>query len=383
MSFWGYPRLDGAIGTRNYVGVISTVACANDVAQWIAKQVPGCALFAHQQGCGQAEPDMELVHCTLTSLGCNPNLAGVLLVSLGCEGPIDDIMAGIATSRKPIASVVIQELGGASAAVAEGSRLARQMAMDASAIRREEVDDSKLMIGVKCGASDPTSGLASNPSIGAACDMLIEKGGACIFGETPEMMGAEHILANRAASPEIGRKIIEIVNRMEQRSLAMGVDMRGANPSRGNIAAGLTSIEEKSLGAIVKGGTTPIKGVCEYGERPEGSGLFIVDGPGQEPKAVTALAAAGAQVILFSTGIGAPHGFPFVPVIKVTANPKTYQQLSEHIDFYVDIGGGASHKELGYDILMETLAVASGKKTKAENLGYVNFTDIWTAGTTF
>ena len=383
MSFWGYPRPDGTVGTRNYVGVISTVACASDVARWIAEQVPGCALFAHQQGCGQAEPDMELVHRTLASLGCNPNLAAVLLVSLGCEGSVDDIMAGIAASGKSVAKVVIQELGGASAAVAEGSRLARNMVTDASLIRREEVDDSKLMIGVKCGASDPTSGLASNPSIGAACDILIEKGGRCIFGETPEMMGAEHILARRARSPEIGRKIIEIVDRMEKRSMAMGVDMRGANPSRGNIAAGLTSIEEKSLGAIVKGGSMPIEGVCEYGERPEGTGLFVVDGPGQEPKAVTALAAAGAQVILFSTGIGAPHGFPFVPVIKVTANPKTYQRLSEHIDFYVDIAGSASYKELGRKIFMETLAVASGKRTKAENLGYVNFTDIWTAGTTF
>jgi len=383
MSFWGYPRPDGGFGARNYVGVISTVACANEVARWIAEQVPGCALFAHQQGCGQAEPDMELVHRTLASLGCNPNLAVVLLVSLGCEGPVDDIMAAIAASKKAVAKVVIQELGGASVAVAEGSRLARQMAADASLIRREEVDDSRLMIGVKCGASDPTSGLASNPSIGAACDILIEKGGRCIFGETPEMMGAEHILARRARSPEIGRKIVEIVDRMEKRSMAMGVDMRGANPSRGNIAAGLTSIEEKSLGAIVKGGTTPIQGVCEYGERPEGAGLFIVDGPGQEPKAVTALAAAGAQVVLFSTGIGAPHGFPFVPVIKVTANPKTYQRLSEHIDFYVDIAGEASFRELGHKIFMEALAVASGKKTKAENLGYVNFTDIWTAGTTF
>ena len=383
MSFWGYPRPDGSVGSRNYVGVISTVACASNVAQWIVQQVPGCALFAHQQGCGQAKPDMELVHRTLASLGCNPNLAGVLLVSLGCEGPVDDIMEGIAASGKAVDKVVIQQAGGASTALAEGCRLARQMVMDASAIRRQEVDDARLMIGVKCGASDPTSGLGSNPSIGAACDILIEKGGSCIFGETPEMMGAEHILARRAASPEIGRKIIEIVSRMEKRSLAMGVDMRGANPSRGNIAAGLTSIEEKSLGAIVKGGTTPIKGVCEYGERPEGHGLFIVDGPGQEPKAVTALAAAGAQVILFSTGIGAPHGFPFVPVVKVTANPKTYQQLSEHIDFYVDIGGRGTHKELGRDILRQVLAVASGKKTKAESLGYVNFTDIWTAGTTF
>ena len=381
MSFWGYTRTNGSVGTRNFVGVISTVTCANDVAQWITQQVPECALFTHQQGCGQSGPDMEIVHRTLISLGCNPNLAGVLLVSLGCEGPADHIMEGIAASGKPVSKIVIQDLGGASAALTEGSRLARQMVTDASRMHPEEVDDSNLMIGVKCGASDTTSGLAANPSIGAACDILIEKGGSCIFGETPEMMGAEHILARRAASPEIGRKIIEIVDRMEKRALSMGVDMRGANPSRGNIAAGLTTIEEKSLGAIVKGGTTPIKGVCEHGERPEGKGLFILDGPGQEPKAVTALAAAGAQVILFATGIGAPQGFPFVPVIKVTANPLTYERLLEHLDIYIDIAN--SHKESGRAIFEETLSVASGKKTKAEALGYGNFPDIWVPGTTF
>ena len=383
MSFWGYPRPDGSVGTRNYVGIFPTVVCACDVVQQIANGVPGCVPFFHHQGCGQSEPDMEIVHRTLVSLGLNPNLGGVLLVSVGCEGPVDHIVEGIAASGKPVAKVVIQEIGGASAAMAEGSRLARQMVTDASRVRQKEVDDSKLMIGVKCGASDTTSGIASNPSIGAACDILVGKGGSCIFGETTEMMGAEHILARRAASPEIGRKIIEIVDRMEKRALSTGVDMRGANPTRGNIAAGLTSIEEKSLGAIVKGGTTPIKGVCEYGERPEGSGLFIVDGPGQEPKAVTALAAAGAQIILFSTGIGAPQGFPFVPVIKVTANPKTYQRLLEHMDLYIDIVGKASHKESGQTIFEEALAVASGKRTKAEALDYVNFADIWVSGPTF
>ena len=196
-------------------------------------------------------------------------------------------------------------------------------------------------------------------------------------------MGAEHILARRAVSAEVGHKILEIVDRMERRALAMGVDMRGANPSRGNIAAGLTSIEEKSLGAIVKGGTAPIKGVCEYGERPQGKGLFILDGPGQEPKAVTGLAAAGAQVILFSTGIGAPQGFPFVPVIKVTANLQTYQRLSEHMDLYVDIAAQADQLQLGRALFDETLAAASGKRTKAELLGYGNFPDIWVTGTTF
>jgi altronate dehydratase large subunit len=383
MSFWGYRRPDESVGARNYVGVISTVTCANDVAQWIAERVPGCAPFTHQQGCGQTKPDMEIVHRTLISLGCNPNLAAVLLVSLGCEGSVDHIVEGIAASGKPVSKVVIQELGGVGAAFPEGLQLARQMVSDASRIRREEVDDSHLMIGVKCGASDTTSGLGSNPSIGTACDILVGRGGSCVFGETTEIMGAEHILAKRATSPDVSRKILEIVDRMEKRALAMGVDMRGANPSRGNIAAGLTSIEEKSLGAIVKGGTSPVQRVYEYGERSQGKGLFVIDGPGQEPKAVTGLAAAGAQVILFSTGIGAPQGFPFVPVIKVTANPNTYERLSDHMDFYVDIAGAADLRQLGQALFEEALAVASGKKTKAEVLGYGNFPDIWVTGTTF
>jgi altronate dehydratase large subunit len=326
---------------------------------------------------------MESVHRTLTSLGCNPNLAAVLLVSLGCEGSVDDIAEGIASSGKHVEKVVIQQVGGSLNAMNRGIRIAQQMARDVSDIRREEVDDYRLMIGVKCGAPDPASGVASNPALGADCDMLVERGGRCIFGETPEMMGAEHILARRAASPIVGDRILEIVTRFEQHALTMGVDMRGANPSRGNIAAGLTTIEEKSLGAIVKGGSTPIKGVCEYGERPEGPGLFVLDGPGQEPKALTALGAAGAQVVLFSTGIGAPQGFPFVPVIKVTANPRTYEHLADHIDFYVDIQAEGGLEQAAKDLYEQTLAVASGSKTKAEILGYGVFPDIWITGTTF
>lgn len=383
MSFWGFLRPDGSVGTRNHVGVISTVTCANDIAQWISDQVPGCVHFTHQQGCGQSKPDMEIVHRTLIGLGCNPNLAAVLLVSLGCEGNVDHILEGIAASGKPVDKVMIQALGGAGAAFSEGSRLARQMVTEASKMNPQEVDDLHLMVGVKCGASDTTSGLAANPSVGAACDELIKRGGSVIFGETPEMMGAEHILAKRAATPEIGKQIIEIVDRMERRALNMGVDMRGANPSRGNIAAGLTTIEEKSLGAIVKGGTTPIMGVCEQGERPQGKGLFVLDSPGQEPKAVTALAASGAQIIVFATGIGAPQGFPFVPVIKVTANPHTYQHLPDHMDIHIDIGSEDGLQDLGGVILDEVLEVASGKKTKAEALNYGNFPDIWVPGTTF
>jgi len=365
------------------VGIIPTVACACDVAHWISNQTHGSVAFLHQQGCCQTKPDLDLVTHTLISLGRNSNLASVLLVSLGCESiSLDEVAEGIAQSRKPVEKIVIQKLGGASSALAEGSRLARQLVGEASKINRIEVPDSELRFGIKCGASDTTSGLASNPAIGAAADLLIEKGGSCVFGETTEFIGAEHILAQRAASSEVGRRILEIVGRMERRAVAMGTDMRGGQPTKGNIAGGLTTIEEKSLGAIAKGGTKPIQAVYEYGDIPQGKGLFIIDSPGREPEALTALAAAGAQIILFSTGLGAPQGFPFVPVIKITANPVTYQHLPDHMDLYIDITSGASHtlKKAGQTIYEEALKVASGKNTMAEITGYSTATDIYTIG---
>jgi len=255
------------------------------------------------------------------------------------------------------------------------------MVSDASRARREEFPDSEIRVGVKCGASDATSGLASNPAIGEAFDMFVDAGAACMFGETTELMGAEHILARRAATPEVGRRIYEIVKRLEERVKAMGVDMRGGQPTRGNIEGGITTIEEKSLGAIVKGGTRPISGVYDYGKIPEGKGLFVVDSPGMEPSAFTAIAAAGCQVALFSTGLGALHGFPFVPIIKVTANPGTLDRLGEHVDVYVDVNRGTEAlREASGHIYDEVLEVASGKMTKAEVMGYISATDIWTIG---
>jgi len=294
----------------------------------------------------------------------------------------DKIAEGIAESGKPVERIVIQKLGGATAALAQGSRLAQAMAVEASKIKREEFPDSELVLGVKCGASDTTSGLASNPAAGVACDLLIDKGGTCIFGETTEFIGAEHILTRRAATPHVANKSMDIVMRMEKRVTAMGFDMRGGQPSTGNIAGGLTTIEEKSLGAIVKGGTKPIKEVYEYGERPQGRGLFIVDTPGREPEFVTALGAAGAQVVVFTTGLGAPQGFPFVPVIKVTGNPVTYERLREHVDVFVELADKASSGivQAGEALYEEVLVVASGKQTKAEIINYGNFLNIFTIG---
>ncbi len=380
MSFLGYRRPDGLVGARNYVGVFSTVVCANDVTYRIAQQVQGAAAYTHSKGCAQMPPDLRRVERTLVSLGLNPNLAAVVLVSLGCEGVNPDAVAeGIARSGKPVEKVVVQRAG-AVEAIARGAHAARKLAEDASRLRREEFTNSELRVGVKCGASDTTSGLASNPAIGAAFDVFIDEGASCVFGETTEFMGAEHILARRAATPEVARRVYEIVERLEKQVLATGVDMRGGQPTRGNIEGGISTIEEKSLGAISKSGSRPIRGVCEYGEAPQGKGLFIVDSPGMEPAAFTAFAAAGCQVALFSTGLGAPHGFPFVPIIKVTSNPDTFRRLEEHIDVYVDILKGSGIADGGNAIHREVEMVASGKTTKAEAMGYVTSTDIWTLG---
>ena len=383
MSFLGYRRQNGSVGARNYIGVISTVGCANDVTWWISQQVKGAVPFIHGQGCAQTQPDLDIVTRTLISLGWNPNLAGVLLVSLGCESvSADKIAEGIAESGKPVEKVVIQKVGGVTAAVAQGSLLAQAMAVEASRMKRQEFSDSELVLGVKCGASDTTSGLLSNPATGAACDLVIDSGGTCVFGETTEFMGAEHILARRAATPQVADRIMDIVARMERRATAMGFDMRGGQPTAGNIAGGLTTIEEKSLGAIAKGGTRTIKGVYEYGERPQGRGLFIVDSPGRELEFLTVLAAAGAQVIIFSTGLGAPQGFPFIPVITVTGNPITYERLTDHVDVFVELTeeAGVGIAQAGKALYQEALAVASGKQTRAETIGYGNFPNIFTIG---
>jgi len=342
MSFLGYPRRNGSVGTRNYIGIISTVSCANDVAWWLSQRVKGCAPFLHGQGCCQTKPDLDLTTRTLISLGWNPNRAGLLVVSLGCEAVSADAIAeGIAESGKPVEKIAILKAGGATAALTQGSRLARAMVAEASKLERQEFPDSELVLGIKCGASDTTSGLAANPAVGAACDLLIDNDSTCVFGETTEFIGAEHILTRRAATPQVADKIMDIVARMEKRVIAMGFDMRGGQPTAGNIAGGLTTIEEKSLGAIVKGGTKPIQEVYEYGERPQGKGLFIIDTPGREPEFLTGLAAAGAQVIVFTTGLGAPQGFPFIPVIKITGNPATYKQLPDHMDIFVELADKA------------------------------------------
>jgi altronate dehydratase large subunit len=239
----------------------------------------------------------------------------------------------------------------------------------------------QLILGIKCGLTDTTSGIASNPATGIAADRAIESGGTVIFGETPEIIGAEHILVKRAATREVEERLYGVVNECEERVKASGMDIRGANPAPGNIAGGITTIEEKSLGAIKKGGGKTLQGVLGYGEIPKGKGLFFMDGPGRTPEALTGLSGAGAQVIIFSTGGGSPAGSLISPIIKVTGNPNTAERLKDHIDVDVSsiIKGEETLEKAGQGIFQELLDVASGKATRSEILGY-GMISIWNIG---
>jgi len=383
MEFFGYERKDGGVGTRNYVGVLSTVICANEVAENIASQVDGTAAFLHHQGCCQTPVDINRVNDALVGLGKNPNLASVLLVSLGCESTdVQQVARSIANTGKRVETIVIQESGGAARTAAQGILLAQSMVTEASEQRQKAFPLSELVLGLKCGSSDTTSGLSANPVVGILSDLIVEAGGTSILGEVTEFIGAEHLLARHGKDEETGLKIIELVKRMESRAMSMGFDIRGGQPTGGNIKGGLTTIEEKSLGAIAKAGVAPIQDVYEYGVRPKVKGLVVMDSPGREPEILTGLAAAGATVIAFTTGRGAPQGFPFVPVIKLTGNEKTWKNLQDHMDFSVCsvMDGTETLEEAGKRLLSELVNVASGKLTKAEISGYTSSMDIYMVG---
>jgi len=384
-TFLGYPRRNGRAGTRNYLAIIPTVFCANEVAQAIAKKFKSARPLLHHQGCAQLKPDVDRVTQTLISLGANPNVGAVLLVGLGCESvSLQEVYQGLKDRGQKVEKILIQAVGGMKKAIPRGLELAAKLDQALSRMNRKPVPASHLAMGIKCGSSDTTSGLVSNPAVGAASDILLAEGGAVIFGETTEFIGAEHLLARRAVSGEVAAKLIHIVTRMEDRVKALGFDMRGGNPTPGNIRGGLTTIEEKSLGAICKSGSMPIDGVLEYGESIPGKGLFALDSPGKEAEIMTGLSAAGANVIVFSTGGGAPQGYPLVPVIKVAGNPAKVRVMKDHIDLDASgvLSGQVGIDEVGRQIYEALLAVGSGKKVKAETLKYDQTVEIYTTGPT-
>lgn len=304
-EFMGYVRPDGQVGCRNHVAVMPSVTCAGDVASAIVRQVAGTVGYFHHQGCCQLPPDLDRVTETLISLGKSPNVAAVLVVSLGCEGTDHErLTAEIRKTGKPVRIIRIQELGGVSAAIKAGIDAAQELVMLVSGIQRQPVSIDHITMAIKCGASDTTSGMASNCVVGYVADKLVDLGATVVFGETTEFLGGEHLLARRAVNPEVSDKIYEIVNRMEARARSLGCDMRKGQPTPGNIEGGLSSIEEKSLGAIVKSGTRPIQGVMEYPETiGQRKGLWIKDTPGREPEILTGMAATGAQFMMFSLSL--------------------------------------------------------------------------------
>ena len=384
MEFMGYVRPDGKVGARNYVAIIPSVTCANDVANAIHRQVLGTVTYLHHQGCCQLPPDLERVTDTLISIGCSPNAAAVLIVSLGCEGTDHERMVKeISATGKHVEIIHIQELGGVSKAIQVGTDIARQLVIEVSGLQRQPVDVSNIVMSIKCGGSDTTSGMASNCVIGYVADKLVDLGATVIFGETTEFIGGEHLLARRGVNKEVGDKIFEIVNNMETRAKSLGCDMRKGQPTPGNIEGGLSSIEEKSLGAIMKSGTKPIQGVLEYTERVTNQkGLWIKDTPGREPELLTGMAATGAQCMMFSTGRGAPQGFPSMPVIKICGNPNTYTRMEQDMDINAGLilTGDKTIDEVGEEAFARLLDTLSGKMTKNEAIQYCTSIDIHCLG---
>ncbi|HML33086.1 UxaA family hydrolase [Sporomusa sphaeroides] len=378
MEFMGYRRPDGTVGIRNHVLVIPTVVCANQVARGISQAVKGSVWVEHQHGCSQLAPDAAQTARVFVGHGTNPNVYGVVVVGLGCEVVrAQDVAAEIKKQcpYKPVHCVIIQEAGGSYKAIAEGSIEAHQMVEQASALSREPIDISELILGTECGGSDACSGLSANPALGAASDLLVDAGGTSIISETPELIGAEHILAGRAVSQDVANRCIATIKAFEDNANAIGVDMRGGNPTPGNIEGGLSSIEEKSLGCVYKGGTRPLVDVIGYAEKIMKKGLVYMDTPGNDIEQLTGMAAGGCHICVFTTGRGTPTGSAIVPTMKVASNTAMYNNMAGNMDINAGtiVDGDESIEQVGRRIFEEMIRVASGKRTKAEILGQNDF----------
>lgn len=384
-QFWGYRRADGRVGVRNHVLILPTITCATQVARQITELVHGTVSFIHQHGCAQVGIDYEQTFRTYVGMGANPNVYGVVVLGLGCETHQARSVAGeLKKYNKPVEVVSIQDEGGTLSAIAEGARIAARMVQEASAQTREICDIRELIIGTECGGSDACSGLSANPAVGYVSDMIIDHGGTAILAETTELIGAEHLLAERAVDDKIAKKAYQIIQAMENRSLQMGVDIRTGNPSPGNKKGGLSTLEEKSLGAAAKAGTRPLQEIIDYAEEPTKKGLVWMDTPGHDIEQLTGMVAGGAQVVLFTTGRGTPTGSPIAPAIKISTNSGIFERMSENIDLNAGtiIEGKESIDAVGHRIFDEIVKVSSGKLTKAEILKQHDF-GIWRIGPTF
>ncbi|WP_339009563.1 UxaA family hydrolase [Fusobacterium varium] len=375
MKFYGYRRSDGKVGVRNHILILPASVCASDAARMISSQVKGTVTFNNQNGCSQVPSDQQYTMNMMAGYAANPNIYGTVVISLGCENCQMDLVVDEIAKRtnKPVKTLIIQEEGGTIRTVEKGIRYAMEMVQEATLLQKEIFPVSELIIGTECGGSDPTSGLAANPLVGELSDRIIEMGGTSILSETTEFIGAEHILAKRAKNEEIKERIYGIIDRYEKSLESVGEKVRSGNPSPGNKAGGITTLEEKSLGCIHKGGTSIIQDVVDYAKPVEKKGLVIMDTPGNDPSSIAGMIAGGAQIILFTSGRGTPTGNPIAPVIKISGNRITYENMKDNIDIDAShvIYGPESLEELGEMILKEVIDVASGKLVKAEILGFI------------
>jgi (2R)-sulfolactate sulfo-lyase subunit beta len=369
----GYRRENGRVGIRNHVIIMPVDDISNAAAEAVAKLVQGTLAIPHAYGRLQYGPDLELHFRTIIGNCCNPNVAAVIVIGIEPNWT-QRVVDGVAKTGKPVAGFSIERYGDF-ATIEKAARVAKEFVHRASELRREPVDLSEIMVSIKCGESDTTTGLASCPTVGNVVDRLVDLGGTVLFGETSELTGGEHLIAERCASPEVQDKFYNIYNNYIREIESKGVDLLGSQPTEGNIRGGLSTIEEKALGNIEKTGTKPVVDVLEPAETPTEKGLNFMDTSSAAAECITLMAAGGAVVHFFPTGQGNIIGNPIEPVIKISANPITVSTMSEHID--VDVSG-LLRRELTLqqagDLLMDMLIrTINGRMTAAEILGHREF----------
>ncbi|HSR12909.1 MAG TPA: UxaA family hydrolase [Thermodesulfobacteriota bacterium] len=388
MSFLGYVRSDGSVGTRNYVLVIPQGLISKSICDFVAGTR---TIQTVDHGSGRTANDREQIARVLIGLGRNPNVASVILhaASPGVGYPelrVERLADEIASSGKRVEVIDPVKDGGVYGCIARGIRLARTMVHEASRLRRVEVSDEHLCLGVKCGYSDTTSGIAGNPAIGYLFDKVVRAGGTAFLGETTEIIGAEHALARRAVSPGVAKALLDAVAHREELAKSTGLDIRTINPIPANIKGGLSSLEEKSLGAVHKAGTSPLQGVLKYAERPKGKGLYFVDCWMGSYSIFAGYAAAGSNLVMFQLGGGGlagrelMEGCPSIvaPFLWCTANPRTYQMAGENIDYYSGtvITDGEDPEQAGERLYRTVIDIASGSLSKSETLLHTDAIDL-------
>ena len=384
-QFSGIVRKDGRVATRNYIGILTSVNCSATVAKMIADHfknridnfpnVDGVVALTHQTGCGMASAGegMDILRRTIAGYARHPNFYAVQLVGLGCEAnQLNHLMNVHHLKRSDqLAAFTIQEKGGTMKAVREGIARVEAILNEANKVRRQPVPASHLTLALQCGGSDGYSGISANPALGAAVDLLVQHGGTAILSETPEIYGAEHMLTRRACTPEVAEKLIERIRWWEAYTARNGNEMNN-NPSPGNKAGGLTTILEKSLGAVAKGGTTNLVAVYEYAEAITARGFVYMDTPGFDPVSATGQVAGGANLICFTTGRGSAYGCKPAPSLKLSTNTALFLHQEEDMDFNCGsiVDGTETVQSSGEKLFQLILETASGKKTKSEHWGY-------------